>query len=213
MSDRNGSTPKRYPTVKRLCPILLSILLLLPIAGADDVFELNDEDYVLIEAENLDYSDHWEFHDRGENTRILGRGYLKYVGPTTGSGHGQEIDEDGSLQPAEEHWLKITVLIERPGRYRIDLRNHHLKKDGDNDIWVHIKGWPPPVRRVGDHAVESYQWLTWGPEWTYWDITEPGVYTFYVAGRSHGFGVDRIAIYGEGAPVTMYHRSQRAANE
>ncbi len=148
--------------------------------------------------------------EAGKN--CTGIGYLKYVGPVTGSGHGQEIDTEGKLQGNPENWIVIPVEIKAAGRYRINLRNHHLHKDGDNDIWVHIKGWPLPIRRVGDHAVDSFQWLTWGPEYTYWDIDEPGLYEFYIAGRSHGFGIDRIAIYSEEAPINLLHRTAKTDN-
>ncbi|GAB5521453.1 MAG: hypothetical protein RhofKO_37040 [Rhodothermales bacterium] len=173
-------------------------------------FAINEHGYVLIEAENLPHSDQWTFH---EHKNARGRGYLKYVGPVTGSGHDQETDQNGVLQGREADWIVVPVQIRTPGRYRVNIRNHHMHKDGDNDIWVHIKGWPLPVRRVGDHAVDSFQWLTWGPDWVYWDIDEPGVYEFYVAGRSHGFGVDRVAVYNESAPITMYHSKQESANQ
>ncbi len=175
------------------------------------IYHMPEKGYLLLEAENLAYSDLWEFVKMDEN-RVLGTGYLKYIGPVTGSGHGQEIDREGKLQGDPNDWLTIPVLISEPGRYRIDLRNHHLRKDGDNDIWVHVVGYPLPIRRVGDHAVDSYQWLTWGPEWTYFDLEKPGTYTFYIAGRSKGFGIDRIAIYNEKATVEMYHRETAAMN-
>jgi len=175
-------------------------------------FAINAEGYLVLEAENLLHSDLWEFVPVEEGKNCTGTGYLKYTGPVTGSGHDQEIDTEGKLQGNPEDWLVIPVTIREPGRYRINLRNHHMKKDGDNDIWVHIVNWPLPIRRVGDHAVDSFQWLTWGPEWVFWDIEKPRIYHFYIAGRSHGFGVDRIAIYNEKAPITLFHRDTRTAN-
>ncbi|GAB5562445.1 MAG: hypothetical protein SynsKO_40920 [Synoicihabitans sp.] len=199
--------------LRRMVPVMLGLVFNLSCPAAEaELFGLNDRGYVIVEAENLPHSGDWEFVPKGDNKRIMGRGFLRYVGPVTGKGHGQEIDEDGRLQPAEEHWIKIPVQIDEPGRYRVNIRNHHLKKDGDNDIWVHLMGAPPPIRRVGDHAVESFQWLTWGTEWVFWDIEKPGVYTFYLAGRSRGFGVDRIAVYNESAPITMFHRVTPAVN-
>jgi len=174
-------------------------------------YKMPEKGYLLFEAENLTHSDLWEFVP-STHRNVTGSGYLKYIGPVTGSGGDQELDEDGSLQGDPEDWLVIPVEISEPGRYRINLRNHHMKKDGDNDIWVHIIDYPFPVRRVGDHAIESYQWLTWGPEWVYFDIKRPGTYSFYIAGRSHGFAIDRIAIYNERATVNMYHRSTSTAN-
>lgn len=51
-----------------------------------------------------------------------------------------------------------------------------------------------------------------GPEYTYWDIDKPGLYEFYIAGRSHGFGIDRIAIYSEEAPINLLHRTAKTDN-
>lgn len=198
--------------MKSFCLILLLALTGNPCLAAKEPFRMPANGYLLLEAENLPYSDLWQFIEIDSN-RVMGSGYLKYVGPVTGSGHGQEIDEEGKLQGDPADWLVIPVEISEPGRYRINLRNHHLKKDGDNDIWVHVIGYPLPIRRVGDHAVDTYQWLTWGPEWVYFDLEVPGTYEFYVAGRSHGFAVDRIAIYNETAPITMYHRSQVSVNQ
>ena len=175
-------------------------------------YEMPECGYLLFEAENLPHSERWKM-EQPEKIRYLGTGYLKYIGPVTGSGHDQEVDREGKLQGDPKDWLIIPVEITVPGRYRIDLRNHHLHKDGDNDIWVHIVDYPLPIRRVGDHAVDSFQWLTWGPEWTYFDLDKPGIYKFYIAGRSHGFGVDRIAIYNETATIEMYHRTTQAINQ
>ncbi|MFN3999972.1 hypothetical protein [Algoriphagus sp.] len=195
----------------RLVSLLLLFLPALSFAQ-NGPYPINEQGYLLLEAENLPYSSFWMFIPIEEGINCTGTGYLKYVGPVSGSGHGQEVDTEGKLQGNPENWLVIPVEVKAAGRYRINLRNHHLQKDGDNDIWVHIKGWPLPVRRVGDHAVDSFQWLTWGPDYTYWDIEKPGLYEFYIAGRSQGFGVDRIAIYNEKEPVTMLHRSAKTDN-
>ena len=193
---------------------LLPIVLTAPLASLLHAkpFEMGDANYILLEAENLSYNEAWEFVEV-DSKRVMGTGYLKYIGPVTGKGHGQEIDREGKLQGNPDNWLVIPVNISKPGRYRINLRNHHKKKDGDNDIWVHVKGYRLPIQRVGDHAVDTYQWLTWGPEWVHFDLEKPGVYEFYIAGRSHGFGVDRIAIYNEEATIDMYHRSKKSINE
>lgn len=198
--------------MQQLFFILSAALFVLNTGLAQPVYTINDSGYLLLEAERLSHSDLWELVS-GNIPNSGRRTYLKYVGPVTGSGHDQETDHNGTLQGDSADWLIIPVEIKEPGRYRMNLRNHHMHKDGDNDIWVHIVGWPPPIRRVGDHAVDSFQWLTWGTDWVYWDIEKPGVYRFYVAGRSQGFGVDRIAIYNEKAPITMYHREIKASNE
>ncbi len=160
--------------------------------------------YVVVEAEDLPHSAKWQL--QADDKNYTGRGYLKWTGGTQGSGEEQEEDRTGKLQGAPADWLVVPVKITRPGVYRVDLRNRHARKDGDNDAWVHIVDWPLPVRRVGDHAEATYQWLTWGPDWVTFNITRPGVYAFYVAGRSDGFGVDRIAVYHEDAPVKFRHR-------
>ncbi len=68
------------------------------------------------------------------------------------------------------------------------------RKTETTDVWVHVAGWPPPVRRMGDHAEKTFQWLTWGPDYTTWKITRKGIYNFYIAGRSNNFAIDRITI-------------------
>ncbi|MEK6481168.1 hypothetical protein WJR50_26735 [Catalinimonas sp. 4WD22] len=197
--------------MKAIIPVLL-LLSHLSLAQ-ERQYSINKEGYLVLEAENMPHSELWNFVAVEKGKNCTGTGYLKYVGPVTGSGHDQETDTEGKLQGNPEDWLVIPVEVKVPGRYRINLRNHHLEKDGDNDIWVHIVGWPPPIKRVGDHAVDSFQWLTWGPDWVYWDIEKPGLYEFYVAGRSHGFGIDRIAIYNEKAPISVFLRETKPANE
>ncbi len=192
--------------------IFLLMLICAFAEAQEPVYKMPEKGYILFEAEYLPHSNVWEFVPSVQKN-VTGSGYLKYIGPQSGSGHDQEIDRDGKLQGNPDDWLIIPVEISVPGRYRVDLRNHHMEKDGDNDIWVHIVDYPLPVRRVGDHAVDSFQWLTWGPEWVYFDLEKPGVYEFYVAGRSHGFAIDRIAIYNEKATVEMYHRISEASNK
>jgi hypothetical protein len=195
--------------------LLLPIMLFTGIIAIaqEKPYKMPETGYLLFEAENLDHSEMWEFHEKEAGSRnVCGRGYIKYIGPVTGRGHDQEIDREGTLQGDPKDWLIIPLEITEPGRYRIDLRNHHMHKDGDNDIWVHIIDYPLPIRRVGDHAVDSWQWLTWGPEWVYFDLEKPGVYKFYVAGRSQGFAIDRIAIYHEKATVDMYHMATQSVN-
>lgn len=142
-----------------------------------------------------------------DDKNYTGRGYLQWRGGTQGSGEEQEQDRTGKLQGDPSDWLVIPVKIEKTGIYRVDLRNRHAHKDGDNDVWVHIKDWPLPVRRMGDHAENTYQWLTWGPDWVTFDITKKGVYHFYIAGRSNLFGIDRILIYHQEAPSKIRLKS------
>jgi hypothetical protein len=161
--------------------------------------------YGVVEAEDLPHSDKWV--ELAEGNDYLGRGFLKWTGGVQGRGEDQKVDRTGRLQGDPKDWLVVPVKITKPGVYRVDLRNRHQKKDGDNDVWVHIVGWPLPVRRVGDHGVETYQWLTWGTDVVTFEIKQKGVYQFYVAGRSNNFGVDRIAVFHEDAPAKFRFRS------
>lgn len=108
---------------------LVSLLIILISALAstqNGPYSINEQGYLLLEAENLPHSNLWEFIPMEAGKNCTGTGYLKYVGPVTGSGHGQEIDTEGKLQGNPENWIMIPVEIKASGRYRINLRNHHM---------------------------------------------------------------------------------------
>lgn len=99
-----------------------------------------------------------------------------------------------------EEWLTIGLNVPEDGDYTVDLRNHHVHADGDNDAWIGVVevGCPRrPVTRVGDSLRDGpgFSWLDWGTPTL--RLTR-GEYVIYVGGRSRGFGVDRIAIYRAG---------------
>lgn len=167
--------------------------------------------FVLVEAEDLSYSSNWQF--LSERKGFTGRGYLKWTGGTQGQGEGQETDHIGKLQGNPDDWLVIPVQVTKTGVYHVDLRNTHDNRDEGNDVWVHVIGWPPPVRRMGDHGEKTFQWLTWGPDEISWKITRKGLYHFYIAGRSNYFAIDRIAIYHEDAPVKLKDKAMPASRK
>jgi len=171
-----------------------------------DSIYVAEQNFVLVEAETLPHSANWVFQNERKN--YWGDGYLRWVGGVQGSGHEQETDRDGSLQGDPKDWLRIPVKILEAGTYRMNLRNTHEHKDGDNDVWIHIEGFPPPIQRVGDHSVKTFQWLTWGLDWVKWEL-KPGIYTFYIAGRSDNFAIDRILIFHENAPAKIYYRDNK----
>jgi hypothetical protein len=88
---------------------------------------------------------------------------------------------------------RFTVPVE--GRYLIKLRNRHAREDGDNDVWVSVNG--QEYRKYYDWNVNTWTWDETG-SWAYHRLT-PGQHLLEIAGRSHGFAIDRIVIFRDGA--------------
>lgn len=160
-------------------------------------YYLEENGFAIVDVEELDYSDAWELQD--DRSGFAGEGYLRWIGGTQGQGGDQEVDHTGELQGDPGDWLVFPVRIENTGEYAIDLYNTHEHKDGDNDIWCHMVGEPGQIDRQGDWGVKVWQWLSWGPEWVTFDISEPGLYYFYVTGRSNGFAIDKMAVFRKDA--------------
>jgi len=171
--------------------------------STDDVWELRD-DHLIIEAEPLARGIGWSLREKPSG--FTGIGYLVWRGrdrsgpkePTA------EVDQTGIEQGPDEEWLIIRLRVPKAGRYRVDLRNYH--STGDSDCWVGVlgPGWLPetPVKRSGDSLKDGpvFSWLDWGIQ--AFDL-KAGENTLYVAGRSRGFGIDRIAIYRDGDEAAM----------
>ncbi|RPI20677.1 MAG: hypothetical protein EHM61_26540 [Acidobacteria bacterium] len=176
----------------------------------DEAWELRNG-FLVIEAEPLRASG-WCVEDRPAG--FTGAGYLVWRGcdrsedRKTWAG----VDQTGTEQGPADEWLIIRLKVHKAGRYRVDLRNYHFTNDGnfccsvaakdrDIDCWVGVvgRGGLPeaPVRRSGDSLKDGagFSWLDWGVQ--AFDL-KAGENTLYVAGRSPGFGIDRIAIYRDG---------------
>ena len=122
-----------------------------------------------------------------------GDGFLKWTGSFQ---HG----ESEGFHPADEplgsrdEWVIIKFLIEEPGFYRIDIKNFHVHEDGDNDVWLRFPESDDGWHKVGSQQSNDYAFLYW----TYGGnpaMLSKGVHTAYLTGRSHGFGLDYVAIY------------------
>lgn len=187
---------------------LTAVCTLLAIAAtttpAEQAF-IMDGDFVVVEAENLSHTSNWSHSTKFPG--YTGSGFIKWTGPlqtcaamdSPESEHHNDLTGGCQGDPAD--WLRIPVLINRTGSYAVDLRNIHEREDGDNDVWIHKVGEPAPIIRAYDHNVKSYNWLTSSTTFTTWVILEPGVHTFYVAGRSVGFGIDRITVMRKIGPT------------
>ena len=157
---------------------------------------------VIIEAESLDHNELWV--ERQTPSGFTGRSLLEWRGPQWSrsiEGLGGNNDELHIRQGPPEGWLILRFQVETPGTYRLDVRNHHLKEDGDNDTWVAWMGQratrQKPIVRLGDGHKDGtgFTWLDWGvPRFEF----KPGLNEVYLGGRSVGFGVDRIVLYRDG---------------
>jgi hypothetical protein len=155
--------------------------------------------YVAIEAEDIDHHSNWRLLT--EPAGATGRGYLEWRGPNRSKSIEDLGGNDDHLHvrqgPAEE-WLILRVLAEKAGAYRIDVRNHHRMRDGDNDLWFARVGQrgstDAPIKRLVDSHRDGagFTWLDSSPA----EIElQAGLNEFYLGGRSVGFGVDRIVFY------------------
>lgn len=158
--------------------------------------------FAVVEAEAVDRHPHWV--ERDAPSGFTGTGYIEWQGPDRSrsiEGLGGNDDGLNVRQGPREQWLILRFLAPEPGAYRMDVRNWHLRKDGDNDCWVAELGRRAtplrPIVRLGDsHADgDGFTWLDWGVQ--RFEFKE-GLNEIYIGGRSRGFGIDRIAVYRDG---------------
>lgn len=173
--------------------LAVSILLTGHAATAEMAFIMPPEGYVVVEAEDLSSNGTWAFQTARKG--YTGRGYVKST-RSAGTGHGIHTDCELQYQSSPDSRLNVPVYIPERGSYTIDLRNTHEKEDGDNDCWIHVLNYEDKCPlKIYDHHVKTWAWLTsWGHKVVRYSFQNPGIYTFYVAPRSSGFGIDRIAI-------------------
>lgn len=166
---------------------------------------IEQDGVVVVEAEHLAYnpstwrlcadigqptSDKPEFINDPDPMWPSGRGYLRYVGAGNG---GRDVDGGQTLQGRKEDWLVVKVWCTTPGTYLVDLRNFHHELDGDNDIWISHLGKTDGIPRGADRCARGYTWLDWNNARPVELVA--GLNGVVLAGRSSGFGVDRIAIF------------------
>jgi hypothetical protein len=172
------------------------------------------EGFVIAEAEDAVLSSHWVLRTdeggdneggclRGSNGRpeggedgmprqYRGDGYMRWEGGSQGVGHG--IDEEQQYQGDREDWMVFRLFISTPGRYSVDLRCFHQERDGDNDCWIGKIGQDTLVYKFGTCHVRQYSWHDWDPDKATFHL-DAGHQAVYVAGRSNGMGIDRVAIW------------------
>jgi len=182
-----------------------------------DVYEINPaSNYAIIEAEDLIYSDNWKLED--STSGYNGSGYLRWNGdyqscyelgvPDDGNGN----DTSGECQGPKEDWLIFSVKFTEPGAYEINVRNYHDSCDGSNDCWISsysdsiapridypISGtWKRKIYRFSDnYPLGEWSWSENKTDlfFTYIiQIDTATVISFYCAGRSRDFKIDRFSI-------------------
>jgi hypothetical protein len=129
--------------------------------------------YVMLEAEHLDYHNHWKLKTKPQG--YTGEGYLEWQGADRTrsiEGLGGNDDEIFVRQGPQDEWLIISVEADEPGKYAVNVVNHHEREDGDSDAWVNIVGfrpynddaWDVQVRRMGDSFKDGkgFTWLGGG---------------------------------------------------
>lgn len=155
--------------------------------------------YVAIEAEEIDHHAHWQL--RTEPAGASGRGYLEWRGPNRSKSIEDLGGNDDHLhvrQGPPEEWLILRLEVPVAGNYRIDVRNHHRLRDGDNDVWFARVGQrgtaEAPIRRLVDSHRDGtgFTWLDSAPPPL---SLNAGLNELYIGGRSVGFGVDRIVFH------------------
>jgi hypothetical protein len=194
---------------------------------AVDAYQFSDN-MVAVEAEKLQFSSAWQ--SRTDKSGYTGSGWLMYTGPQQVLTPADADDANGSLQGNESDWLKIPVLMTAVGLYSVQIHCYHTVSfpadpcKGDASVWTHVKGYPNPVRYSHGETISganTFKFLGFGPAG--WmdppeDMAVPGhatfrftsdrlpaVVTFYVAGRSRNFGVDRVHIYMRTGALTLKH--------
>lgn len=112
--------------------------------------------------------------------------------------------------------LRFRVAPSSRGFWRLRLRNHHLKEDGDNDVWVSLNGgaWS----KFHDPDVATWTWDNSGfGQWNWIESVPETIYTVELAGRSKGLAIDRLVLHSTrleeavwGDPhLTEKHREER----
>ena len=166
--------------------------------GAGEKVWVEEAKYVVLEAEAVDggyEQTHWEL--RKQPPGWSGSGYLVWNGsPLTGEG----METVGYDEVEDSRKLVYRVLIKHPGVYCIKVRNYHAGSgrgihpfDGDNDCFVSMK--QGEFGKQYDFNRNAFTWCETGV-WRKAHL-EAGVHEIAIAGRSPGFGLDRIVLFHE----------------
>ncbi len=177
-------------TTKTILYIML--LLLTSCMGDGQKIWTEENGFVIIEAEEVCEKclrdDCWKL--TAEPKGYSGSGYIVWKGSDL-TGHDKEVVEYNDMP--EDRKIVYQVKINKAGRYYWRLRNIHSLEDGDNDAFVSVnKG---AFSKTYDWDENEFTWDETG-KWAS-RVLESGIINFEIAGRSHGFGIDRISIFHE----------------
>lgn len=167
--------------------ILLVLFPFFPAVAQVPVWKQN-KGVIVIEAERaLHYSPSSAWVHENVLPGFHGEGYVVWRGqPDWGP---EERPYDSISDPSRILAYRINIVT--PGTYKVKVLNRHLKKDGDNDVWVSVNAGP--WGKTYDWQVDEWSVDERG-KWALYQL-QKGIYTIEIAGRSSGFCIDRILIY------------------
>ena len=151
---------------------------------------------VVIEAENLIHPlpEGWEF--KQEHQGYTGKGYIQW----TGKGMWGPETYDYQKMP-KDRLVTYYFKVNTPGIYFIKLRNFHLKKDGDDDVWISVGGGI--FGKLYDFEENAWTFDERGT-WGTYELQAGKVYKVQLAGRSGNFNVDRIHVFHHNKATLEY---------
>jgi len=182
----------------------------------DSVY-LMENNFVVAEAEECVSPNQTRWVVKSDNTfgTFTGNGYLHWSGPDM---RPKNIDNctpgdfnwdiEGCAQGDPEEWIVVPVYLPEgeSGTYRIDTRGSRRKADDkEYDVWVHLFKEPPTIHmiKIAKTRAVEFSWADFGGltedkevhrGFGQFDLTGPGTFYFYVAGRRENCNVDRVCV-------------------
>ena len=163
---------------------------------------------LICEGEDIDHHSYWKMTNEPEG--FSGSGFLVWQGPDRTKsieGVAERYDSLGVRTGPREEWLIIRAYITNPGKYKLNVRNYLLNENSGNDVWVSMLGYrPDPIKKeviksIGDKQ-QGWAGFTWLGRGEVVELElQAGLNDIVIAGKSVGFGVDRIAIYKANDPA------------
>lgn len=161
---------------------------------------------VVMECESQPLVGFWDL-----NTTLTGYAGAGYIEWKTG-------DPFTGAIAAGTDIITYDVIINNPGRYRMQIRSAAPERNEHNDVWVAFPDNGALREKAGVYTslgtgffkvyqnVDNDTW-TWNSSTVdgnahniYTDFNAPGVYRFQFSGRSTQFKIDRIVLYGPDVP-------------
>lgn len=176
--------------ILKINAVVLTISLVSFTDRSKDKIWIEKDGIIVIEAEFPKQTLSNEGWTKGDTLRgFFGDGYVVWRGTPDWGPESRPYDSFLGQSVLTYHFR-----IKNPGVYNIKIRNYHMKKDGDNDVWTSVDG--------GEWG-KTYDWQTreWTPDergaWAKRKL-EAGDHRVELAGRSKGFCIDRIIIFKDG---------------